>query len=168
MEPLHIDIHLEWNNDHSSYYSVVLRQGKRESEEFGFDGIKDLFSKSDQDIVRYVAQRDGAARDMISAARAERSEIVINKSGIDDEIALMKKQYEKYRHAWDTTGSKDFVAGLLKRFRLTEDVKQELRALPKADTLTLYERVLRRIDAAAAKNGESRSGFLARVALEAA
>ena len=34
--------------------------------------------------------------------------------------------------------------------------------------ISLPERVLRRIDAAAAKNGESRSGFLARVALEAA
>ena len=34
--------------------------------------------------------------------------------------------------------------------------------------ITLPERVLRRIDAAAQKNGESRSGFLARVALQAA
>jgi len=34
--------------------------------------------------------------------------------------------------------------------------------------ISLPERVLRRIDAAALKNGESRSGFLARVALESA
>ncbi len=33
--------------------------------------------------------------------------------------------------------------------------------------ISLPERVLRRIDAAAGKNGESRSGFIARVALEA-
>lgn len=34
--------------------------------------------------------------------------------------------------------------------------------------ISLPERVLRRIDAAAEKNGESRSGYLARVALESA
>ena len=34
--------------------------------------------------------------------------------------------------------------------------------------ISLPERVLRRIDAAAQKNGESRSGYLARVALESA
>lgn len=34
--------------------------------------------------------------------------------------------------------------------------------------ISLPERVLRRIDAAALKNGESRSGYLARVALESA
>ncbi len=34
--------------------------------------------------------------------------------------------------------------------------------------ISLPERVLRRIDAAASKNGESRSGYLARVALESA
>jgi len=33
--------------------------------------------------------------------------------------------------------------------------------------VSLPERVVRRIDAAAAKSGESRSGFLARVALDA-
>lgn len=33
--------------------------------------------------------------------------------------------------------------------------------------ISLPERVLRRIDAAAAKNGESRSGYLARIALQA-
>ena len=33
--------------------------------------------------------------------------------------------------------------------------------------ISLPERVLRRIDAAADKNGESRSGFIARIALEA-
>lgn len=33
--------------------------------------------------------------------------------------------------------------------------------------ISLPERVVRRIDAAAAKNGESRSGFLARIALQA-
>jgi len=34
--------------------------------------------------------------------------------------------------------------------------------------ISLPERVLRRIDAAAAKNGESRSGYLARIALQTA